>query len=170
MEAPNRINIGNADVILGFDLLGVANPEHIEVRIARAHHGGAEHQPDADHRRDPRPRAAGGPRADARKDQHRSPGAGATSSSTATALAEGLFGSHLAVNLFMVGVAYQGGLIPLSLHAIEQAIRLNEVDVEKNLQVFEWGRKYYHDAQVGGGDAWPEPRPTRRCRSIASPN
>ena len=58
-----------------------------------------------------------------------------------------MFGSHLAVNLFMVGVAYQGGLIPLSLQAIEQAIRLNEVDVEKNLQVFEWGRKYYHDAK-----------------------
>ncbi len=62
-------------------------------------------------------------------------------------LAEGLFGSHLAVNLFLLGVAYQGGLIPLSLQSIEQAVRLNEVDVEKNLQVFEWGRKYYHDAK-----------------------
>jgi indolepyruvate ferredoxin oxidoreductase len=51
------------------------------------------------------------------------------------------------VNLFMVGLAYQGGLIPLSLSAIEQAIRLNDVDIEKNLQVFEWGRKYYHDAK-----------------------
>ncbi len=47
----------------------------------------------------------------------------------------------------MVGIAYQGGLIPLSLDAIEQAIRLNEVDVERNLQTFEWGRKYYHDAK-----------------------
>jgi indolepyruvate ferredoxin oxidoreductase len=62
-------------------------------------------------------------------------------------VAEALFGSHLAVNLFMVGIAYQGGLIPLSLEAIEQAVRLNEVDVEKNLQVFEWGRKYYYDAK-----------------------
>ncbi len=31
----------------------------------------------------------------------------------------------------MVGIAYQGGLIPLSLGAIEQAIRLNEVDIER---------------------------------------
>jgi indolepyruvate ferredoxin oxidoreductase len=64
----------------------------------------------------------------------------------ANRIAESLFGSHLAVNLFMVGLAYQGGLIPLSLAAIEQAITWNGVDVEKNLQVFEWGRKYYHDA------------------------
>ena len=85
-------------------------------------------------------------------------------------LAEGLFGSHMAVNLFMLGVAYQGGLIPLSLNAIEQAVRLNEVDIEKNLQVFEWGRKYYHDAKsveeilAGAGPQAAAPR------SIASPN
>jgi indolepyruvate ferredoxin oxidoreductase len=75
-------------------------------------------------------------------------------------LAEGLFGTHLAVNLFMLGVAYQGGLIPLTLRAIDQAIRLNEVDVERNLLVFEWGRKYYHDAksveEIAGG-AVPRP-------------
>ena len=62
-------------------------------------------------------------------------------------LAEGLFGSHLAVNLFLLGIAFQGGLIPLSLNAIEEAIRLNKVDVEKNLKVLEWGRKYYQDAK-----------------------
>ncbi len=30
----------------------------------------------------------------------------------ANRLAEGLFGSHMAVNMFMTGIAYQGGLIP----------------------------------------------------------
>jgi indolepyruvate ferredoxin oxidoreductase len=64
----------------------------------------------------------------------------------ANRLAEGLFGSHLAVNLFLMGVAWQGGLIPLSLGAIEQAIALNGVDSARNLQVFQWGRKYYQDA------------------------
>ncbi len=69
----------------------------------------------------------------------------------ASRLAEALFGSQMAdESCSSSGVAYQGGLIPLSLQAIEQAIRLNEVDIEKNLQVFEWGRKYYHDA------AWVE--------------
>jgi indolepyruvate ferredoxin oxidoreductase len=146
IEAPNRINIGNADVILGFDLLGVANPDNlkfaspdrttavlntnltptIDVIRSRAPIMGPERmleQISAATRR------------------------GRNISVDANRLAEGLFGSHLAVNLFMVGVAYQGGLIPLSLQAIEKAIRLNEVDVEKNLQVFEWGRKYYHDAK-----------------------
>jgi indolepyruvate ferredoxin oxidoreductase len=146
IEAPNRINIGNADAIIGFDLLGVANPEHlkfasperttavlntnltptIDVIRSRAPLMGPEkmlEQINAVTRR------------------------GRNIVIDANRLAEGLFGSHLAVNLFMVGIAYQGGLIPLSVQAIEQAIRLNEVDVEKNLQVFEWGRKYYHDAK-----------------------
>jgi indolepyruvate ferredoxin oxidoreductase len=64
----------------------------------------------------------------------------------ANRLAEGLFGTHMAVNLFMMGVAYQAGLIPISLDAVEQAIEWNGVDIERNLQTFSWGRKYYEDA------------------------
>jgi indolepyruvate ferredoxin oxidoreductase len=64
----------------------------------------------------------------------------------ATRIAEGLFATHLAVNVFLMGVAYQGGHIPLSTGAIEEAIRLNGVDVERNLAAFLWGRKYYDDA------------------------
>ena len=146
IEAPNRINIGNADVIIGFDLLGVANPEHlkfaspdrttallntnltptIDVIRSRATLMGPEHMLEKINSVTRRGR-------NIIVDGNR--------------LAEGLFGSHMAVNLFLLGVAYQGGLIPLSLQSIEQAVRLNEVDVEKNLQVFEWGRKYYHDAK-----------------------
>src|SRR5262249_53532269 len=65
----------------------------------------------------------------------------------ANRMAEGLFGTHLAVNIFMMGIAYQGGLIPISLKAIEQAVELNGVEVERNLQIFSWGRKYYEDAR-----------------------
>ena len=146
IEAPNRINLGNADAILGFDLLGVAHPEHlkfaspdrttallntnltptIDVIRSRAALVGPEHMLEKINSVTRRGR-------NIIVDGNR--------------LAEGLFGSHLAVNLFLLGVAYQGGLIPLSLQSIEQAVRLNEVDVEKNLQVFEWGRKYYHDAK-----------------------
>src|SRR5262249_55258970 len=64
----------------------------------------------------------------------------------ANRLAEGLFGTHMAVNLFMLGVAFQGGLIPISLEAIEKAIEWNGVDIERNIQTFSWGRKYYEDA------------------------
>ncbi len=38
----------------------------------------------------------------------------------------------MAVNIFLLGAAYQGGLIPISAEAIEEAIRLNKVDAERN--------------------------------------
>jgi indolepyruvate ferredoxin oxidoreductase len=49
--------------------------------------------------------------------------------------------------MFLLGVAYQGGHIPLSAAAIEESIRLNRVEVDRNLAAFLWGRKYYHDAR-----------------------
>jgi indolepyruvate ferredoxin oxidoreductase len=52
----------------------------------------------------------------------------------------------MAVNIFMLGVAWQGGLIPISEPAIKEAIELNGVGAAKNLLVFQWGRKYYENA------------------------
>jgi indolepyruvate ferredoxin oxidoreductase len=49
-----------------------------------------------------------------------------------------------------MGVAFQGGLIPISVEAMEKAVELNGVDIERNLLIFSWGRKYYEDA------AWVE--------------
>ncbi|MBZ5604508.1 MAG: indolepyruvate ferredoxin oxidoreductase family protein [Acidobacteriia bacterium] len=147
VEAPNRINIGNADVILGFDVLGVANPETLKFASPEKTTAvlNTNLTPTIDVIRSRAPLM--GP-----EKMLEQIGAvtrrGRNIAVDGNRIAEGLFGSHLAVNLFMVGIAYQGGLIPLSLEAIEQAIRLNEVDVEKNLQVFEWGRKYYHDAKA----------------------
>lgn len=58
----------------------------------------------------------------------------------ATAIAEALFGDSIATNLFMVGYAWQQGLLPLSCAALEQAIELNGVAVEFNIRAFRWGR------------------------------
>lgn len=63
----------------------------------------------------------------------------------ATRIAESLFGSHLAVNVFLLGVAYQAGRIPISRAALEEAIRLNGVDAERNLAAFLWGRQWIED-------------------------
>ena len=146
IEAPNRINIGNADVILGFDLLGVANPEHLKFASPERTTAvlNTNLTPTIDVIRSRAPLMGPERMLEQINTVTRR---GRNIIVDANRLAEGLFGTHMAVNLFMVGVAYQGGLIPLSLTAIEQAIRLNEVDIEKNLQVFEWGRKYYHDAK-----------------------
>ena len=63
----------------------------------------------------------------------------------ATALATALLGDSIATNLFMVGYAWQKGLIPLAAESIEGAVRLNAVAVEANRQAFGWGRLAAHD-------------------------
>ncbi|TDI65580.1 MAG: indolepyruvate ferredoxin oxidoreductase family protein [Alphaproteobacteria bacterium] len=63
----------------------------------------------------------------------------------ASELATALMGDSIMTNLFMVGYAFQKGLIPLSRDSIHQAIRLNGTAVEANIEVFEWGRRTAHD-------------------------
>ncbi len=58
----------------------------------------------------------------------------------ASTLATALMGDAIATNLFMLGYAYQRGLIPVSEAALVQAIQLNGVAVESNLRTFGWGR------------------------------
>ncbi|HEY3910420.1 MAG TPA: indolepyruvate ferredoxin oxidoreductase family protein [Stellaceae bacterium] len=63
----------------------------------------------------------------------------------ATRLATGLFGDSIASNMFMLGYAYQRGLVPLSGEAIERAIELNGVQVDFNIGAFRWGRRAAED-------------------------
>jgi indolepyruvate ferredoxin oxidoreductase len=58
----------------------------------------------------------------------------------ASRLATGLMGDSIATNLFMVGFAYQRGLLPVSEAAILRAIELNGQAIESNKQSFNWGR------------------------------
>jgi indolepyruvate ferredoxin oxidoreductase len=85
---------------------------------------------------------------------------------TATALAEQLLGDAIGVNLFLVGFAWQRGLIPLSRQAIARAIELNGVAVNLNRAAFEWGRIAAHAPaaiekalrELGGGRTDRAPR------------
>ncbi|MEE8532465.1 MAG: indolepyruvate ferredoxin oxidoreductase family protein, partial [Alphaproteobacteria bacterium] len=63
----------------------------------------------------------------------------------ATGLATALIGDSIATNLFLVGYAWQKGLIPLSAAAIARAVELNGVAVEANKRAFHWGRVAAHD-------------------------
>jgi indolepyruvate ferredoxin oxidoreductase len=54
--------------------------------------------------------------------------------------AETLLGDRIYANIMVVGVAFQRGCLPLSLEAIEQAIRLNGAAVNANLAAFHAGR------------------------------
>ena len=66
-------------------------------------------------------------------------------------LSEQLFGDHMPTNTLLLGAAWQRGLIPLSLEAIEGAIRLNGAAVEKTLAAVHGGR-----AAVAAPDAVAE--------------
>jgi indolepyruvate ferredoxin oxidoreductase len=146
VEAPARTNTGNADVILGFDLIGVANADLLKTASPEKTTAvlNTNVTPTIDTIRSRTPIAGPERMLEAVQIVTRR---GRNVVVDGTRLAEGLFGSHMAVNLFLLGVAWQGGLIPLTLAAIEKAIHLNGVDIERNLQVFTWGRKYYHDAE-----------------------
>src|SRR5690606_3524915 len=58
----------------------------------------------------------------------------------ATELATALMGDAIASNLFMLGYAWQRGLVPLSLESLMRAVELNGAAVEMNRTAFAWGR------------------------------
>jgi indolepyruvate ferredoxin oxidoreductase len=58
----------------------------------------------------------------------------------ARALAMALFDDHMPANVIALGAAWQRGAVPLSLAAIEEAVRINGAAVDQNLSAFAWGR------------------------------
>jgi indolepyruvate ferredoxin oxidoreductase len=65
----------------------------------------------------------------------------------ATRLATALIGDAIATNPFMLGYAWQKGLVPLAEASLLRAIELNAVAVEANKAAFRWGRRAAHDLQ-----------------------
>lgn len=63
----------------------------------------------------------------------------------ASKLATDLTGDSIGTNVLMLGYAVQKGLLPLSLHAIEEAIRLNGTFVAGNLRTLALGRLAAHN-------------------------
>ena len=66
----------------------------------------------------------------------------------ANELAMALIGDAIATNLFMLGYAWQKGLVPISHEALMRAIELNGAAVEMNRKAFNWGRMAVHDLAV----------------------
>ncbi len=77
----------------------------------------------------------------------------------ATKLATGLMGDSIATNLFMVGYAYQRGLLPVGEPAILRAIELNGTAIEPNKQSFRWGRLAAIDPEHVSAKAIPTATP-----------
>jgi indolepyruvate ferredoxin oxidoreductase len=63
----------------------------------------------------------------------------------ATRFAAAIMGDNVGANLFMVGVAAQKGMLPISIAAVERAIQLNGTAVPFNLRAFQLGRLFVAD-------------------------
>jgi indolepyruvate ferredoxin oxidoreductase len=72
-------------------------------------------------------------------------------------IAERLFGDHLATNMVLLGSAYQLGCIPIAGNSIEQAIQLNGTAAETNVTAFRWGRGAVIDAEAVRRTLSPSP-------------
>jgi indolepyruvate ferredoxin oxidoreductase len=80
----------------------------------------------------------------------------------ATRLATALLGDSIASNLFLLGYAYQKGLVPVAAEAIERAIELNAVAVGFNHRAFRWGRWAALDRVAVERIAAPNAEPSER--------
>ncbi|MBW7860406.1 MAG: indolepyruvate ferredoxin oxidoreductase family protein [Rhodocyclaceae bacterium] len=83
-------------------------------------------------------------------------GPGAVEFIEATGLATALLGDSIATNLFMLGYAWQRGMVPLSNDAILRAIEINGTAVAANKAAFLWGRRAAVEPEVVAKAAQPE--------------
>ncbi|MCC7016079.1 MAG: indolepyruvate ferredoxin oxidoreductase family protein, partial [Rhodospirillales bacterium] len=135
-----RIGAGEADLLLGCDLVTAASAETLPAlapdrarAVVNAHEtmtAAFTHDPDADY---PEARLRATIAAAASSDF-------APDYVDANGLAEALLGDSAGANVLLLGFACQKGLLPAGPAAIEQAIDLNGVAPEMNRRAFAWGR------------------------------
>jgi indolepyruvate ferredoxin oxidoreductase len=77
-------------------------------------------------------------------------------------LAERLIGDSVQANILLLGFAWQKGLIPVSLEALDRALALNGVAVEANRRAFAWGRLAAGDPDFVAGFLDDAPSAERR--------
>lgn len=174
-----RLAQGEADVVIGCDLIVAASQEAVEkMDPARTRAVlGAEVSPTRDFTRDPDWHVDGDALVDrvAAATHH-------TRAIRAADLARSLVGDPIGANMILLGYAWQKGWIPLSRASIEQAIALNGAAVRLNLASFAWGRVVAHDPaqlpttpHIDAGDATMAPRHDaleavveRRCADLTA--
>jgi indolepyruvate ferredoxin oxidoreductase len=154
-----RIAAGDARLVIGCDMIVAASDEAIakmQAGTTRAIING-DVSPTGEFTKDPDLQVPSLEMADAIR---QACGPNAADFVDASQLATGLLGDSIATNLFMVGYAWQKGLIPLGESAIAQAIELNGAAVESNKKAFEWGRRAAVDlTAVERAATPPEARP-----------
>jgi indolepyruvate ferredoxin oxidoreductase len=143
--AATRIAMGEADVLLGCDLIvSTSNEALSKLQPGRTKAVlNTTESPTADFVHNPRwqfgaPSLAQQIRDGIGNDAH-------CAFVDASALATLLLGDAIYTNPFVLGYAWQRGWIPLSYEALVRAIEINGVAVDANKKAFEWGRFAAHD-------------------------
>ncbi|GHA87432.1 indolepyruvate ferredoxin oxidoreductase family protein [Cognatilysobacter bugurensis] len=145
-----RIAAGEADLVLGCDMVVVndywalskvrAGRSHVVLNSYEAMPGTFTTRPDMQF-----------PAADIVEGVRRALGDDANSTLAvvdATQLATALLGDAIATNLFILGYAWQRGLVPISFDALMRAVELNGAAIEMNKTAFAWGRLAAIDARA----------------------
>ncbi len=160
-----RIAAGETDLLLGCDLVVAASEEALAKLNENIAHAviNSHEAATAEFTRNPDAQVPG---AAMREALIEAVGAGKTHFVDATRLATRLLGDSIAGNLFMLGYAYQKGLVPVSAEAIDKAIELNGVAVQLNQQAFLWGRRTAHDAAAVEKLAAPKTAAAPRCETL----
>ncbi len=160
-----RIAAGETDLLLGCDLVVSASEEALAKLNDKIAHAvvNSHEAATAEFTRNPDAQVPG---AAMREALIEAVGASKTHFVDASRLATRLLGDSIATNLFMLGFAYQKGLVPVSAEAINKAIELNGVAVQLNQQAFLWGRRAAHDAVAVERLAKPEVIEAAHCQTL----
>jgi len=158
-----RVATGEADAVIGGDMIVSASPD----ALTRMQTGrtrvvvNCAQTPTADFTRNPDWQF---PLSRMQAVVAETVGAGAAHFIDASDLAVRLLGDSIASNLFLLGYAWQLGLVPLSWEAVDRAIELNGTAVAMSRAAFLWGRRAAHDPAAVEAVARPKvaepPAPT----------
>ncbi|WP_240635928.1 indolepyruvate ferredoxin oxidoreductase family protein [Caldimonas tepidiphila] len=133
-----RVPVGQADLVLGCDLMVGAGKEALAAMSAGRTRTvmNADVAPTGAFTRDPDWSVS--PEAMLARVRNAAPD---TEVVDATKLATALMGDAVATNVFVLGYAWQKGWVPLGEAALMRAIELNGAAVEMNKAAFAWGRQ-----------------------------
>lgn len=135
-----RIPAGDADLLLGCDLVVAASDEALaKLHLDRSHVIANDYESvTSDFIQNPDYEF---PATDMKDTLRQEAGDTKVDFINATHIAKSFLGDVIAGNFFLLGYALQKGLLPVSAGSIEQAIELNKVAVEMNISAFRLGRR-----------------------------
>ncbi len=142
-----RIDPGEAEAIIACDLVVATDPRSLGVMQASHTRAVAntDIMPTADFLRDRNIDFAAHQRI---RSLRAACGADNVDTVDATEIALRLLGDTVFSNMFLLGFAWQRGLVPVSLSALRRAIELNGVAIEKNNAAFDLGRAAAVEAEI----------------------